>query len=349
MKKLLIIFILLTTINCFCQEKYVVTAENGLILRDAPYGERIGKLHFNQKVTILEKTNTSFTYENIKGSWVKIETKNKQIGFVFNGFLKIDRKINYTYKNRGFDEYIYAEMDGKKTLIFEFDDKFRAHKIIEIKDYNNNGFEELLLESNPGGWIAKQKKQFTIFYYDGKEFSSTEEIGNDSDGIELDENQGKRVFIIDYRDRGKKNDFKCNSTRNTYVFMNYEFKQIKSLKEKKLETILELKPSDYSQQEIENRADRSITYDLNNDGIEDKIIAKQWEEAGEGCLVATRLYLNNKIVLNSILNYTKRIGILKSKTKNVNDLVINCNEILQWNGTTYIKKKQNKLEKYYTK
>lgn len=104
MKKTTFIFTLLISILStygFCQEKYIVTAENGLILREKPNskGNKIGKLHYGAELTIIEKTENNQTIiddgKEINGHWVKIEFENfptfisnEKSGYVFDGYLK---------------------------------------------------------------------------------------------------------------------------------------------------------------------------------------------------------------------------------------------------------------------
>ncbi|WP_108868071.1 SH3 domain-containing protein [Aquimarina aquimarini] len=102
MKKTIIILItLLWAIPIFSQDKFVVTAENGLILRQEPNskGKKIGKLYFGAEITIIKRTEYSQTIvdngKKISGKWVKINFQNfptyisnEEFGYVFDGYLK---------------------------------------------------------------------------------------------------------------------------------------------------------------------------------------------------------------------------------------------------------------------
>ncbi|QCE43051.1 SH3 domain-containing protein [Psychroserpens sp. NJDZ02] len=67
-----------------------VTAENGLLIRESPEGEIVGKFIYGEKVEILEVTNTEKTIidndKEIKGKWVKVKFNNDDT-YVFDGFL----------------------------------------------------------------------------------------------------------------------------------------------------------------------------------------------------------------------------------------------------------------------
>ncbi|WP_435263471.1 SH3 domain-containing protein [Tenacibaculum sp. nBUS_03] len=102
MKKSIILFItLFLTALTYSQNEFVVTAENGLFLRQKPNsnGKKIGKLYFGAEVDIIEKTENSQTItdngQEIKGNWVKINFQNfptfisnAEYGYVFDGYLK---------------------------------------------------------------------------------------------------------------------------------------------------------------------------------------------------------------------------------------------------------------------
>ncbi len=97
---ILLITLFLTTL-IYCQNEFIVVAENGLFLRQEPNGKgkKIGKLYFGAEVSIIEKTENSQTIvdngEEIEGNWVKINFQNfptfissAEYGYVFDGYLK---------------------------------------------------------------------------------------------------------------------------------------------------------------------------------------------------------------------------------------------------------------------
>ena len=98
MKKLTLLYFLLSTVPIFSQELFFVNAPNGLIIREKPNqtSERIGKLEYGAKVYITHETDVELKIidngKTVSGHWTEIEEfKNKQKGFVFNGYL--DSKV----------------------------------------------------------------------------------------------------------------------------------------------------------------------------------------------------------------------------------------------------------------
>lgn len=99
--RILLLIILCSTLVSYSQEKFIVTAENGLFLREEPNanGKKIGKLYFGAEVTQIEKTeNTQIIVDDgkeISDAWVKITfhnvpvfISNQTCGYVFDGYLK---------------------------------------------------------------------------------------------------------------------------------------------------------------------------------------------------------------------------------------------------------------------
>ncbi len=82
-------------INQQAQEIKYVTAKSGLVYRNKPKGEKLGKFEFNEKIIIDKHTNIfqEIKDENkiIKGKWVSVKLENS-IVYVFDGFLS-DTKL----------------------------------------------------------------------------------------------------------------------------------------------------------------------------------------------------------------------------------------------------------------
>ncbi len=118
-KQLAFIGFLLFSLSFYAQT-LLVTAENGLILREKPgkNSVKIGKIPFGGEVTLMEKTAVTDSISDngslISGSWVKVHFENfpyfisnEKSGYVFNGFLK-EKNI------------VLKELEGKLKKLNEF-------------------------------------------------------------------------------------------------------------------------------------------------------------------------------------------------------------------------------------
>lgn len=169
------------------QEKYVVTAQNGLLVRNEPNvrGNKNGKLYFGAQVTVVAQTKFSQTItdngKEIEGNWVKVEfenfpiqisnnaTSNKDSGYVFDGYLErkqdqIDRITN-------------------EILQFEEFENLRINDSIAPNylkgDFFNDGIEDVVvfLEDNEG--------EGKIGFIDYGETSKVHLLGNKNDPFNI--------------------------------------------------------------------------------------------------------------------------------------------------------------------
>ncbi len=344
MSSKILIIILLFTLNSFSQKEYTVTAKSGLTIRNKPNikGYKIGRLKFKEKITVIEKTDFSFATENIKGYWVKVKTQDLKEGYVFNGFLKAytGNKITYTLhrKEGSIHEELRAKINAKEITIISFEDG-GCFEIKEVQDYDNDGFEEVLLEHDACGGNCCGNS-ISIISYNGSKFVTTKQEGYDFGGVTLNyDKNNRREFSIKEENIGHGNTTLCENEKNTYIFEKFQLKLIKNEKQNKLKTITEIKSEDFLPDEFgrESRENETlfIEYDIDNNGIKDKITAKYW--ARWGILNDIKIILNGKELKTEKIGAPKRIGILKTKTNNVHDLVIECDEILKWNGNNYKK------------
>ncbi|SNR16223.1 SH3 domain-containing protein [Tenacibaculum jejuense] len=341
---LIILFISLVAVS---QSKYLVTAKSGLSVRNKPSinASRIGRLDFNEKITITETTDFSFTTEKIKGYWVKIKNPKLE-GYVFNGFLKplSPNKITYKIHRKDGDihEELRAKIDGKEMSITK-----GCFSILEVQDYNNDGLEDVLLEHDACGGNCCGAS-ISIYAFNGKEFVATKQVGYDFTGIGLHYDKNTvRQFAISNNHIGHGNTDLCEDERNTYVFDNFEFKLIHTEKDRKLKAIKEIKSEDFLPDEFgrESRETEvlSIAYDLDNNGTPDQITSGYWSRWG--ILHEVDIILNGKVLKNQKIGSPKRVGILKTKTNNVHDLVIECDKIFVWNGKKYVYDKKKSKTK----
>ncbi|WP_299601433.1 SH3 domain-containing protein [uncultured Aquimarina sp.] len=113
-----------------------VFAKNGLIIRDSPNGEPIGKLDFGQIITVDRNTNIELSLEDddyrIDGNWYQI-TYNGQVGYVFSGFL-----INTDYCCSLFMDWADINI-GEEGILFRVHGQ--CYISYPIKILNNNQIE----------------------------------------------------------------------------------------------------------------------------------------------------------------------------------------------------------------
>lgn len=118
--------------SVLCAQHFTVVAENGLSLREEPSAtaKKIKTLPFRSSVRKL-RGNTSPTLlqqgeEQIKGSWIKVQTPNEETGYVFDAYLL---RLHYPERES------YCEKSGNPCHARLFANDFSAI----IYDYETDG------------------------------------------------------------------------------------------------------------------------------------------------------------------------------------------------------------------
>ena len=107
MKKLLIIFILISKIGFGQDTKYLsenYEFKNGEVaymfgndvkLRDQPTAESnvLTLLKIGEQIEIIEKSNSTMQFDGIESPWYKVKTKDK-VGFVLGSLISLDKATN---------------------------------------------------------------------------------------------------------------------------------------------------------------------------------------------------------------------------------------------------------------
>jgi len=226
------------------------------------------------------------------------------------------------------DQELKAVVNGNVfTLISKKDELCIA--IVKTGDFNKNGYDDVLVEIVNGCGGNCCGNSYKIFSFNGQVFKETETVGYDWDGIEVSESSVEFNFIVQTIREGFDNTEMCNDKIETYQLKGYELELINVVEDQKINSIKELKSSDFYGKE--NKV-LYLTYDLDGDGKIDKLICSYWERWGR--------LTNCKIIFGDGKSYygessPKKIGIMHTKTNNVNDLVIECDEILRWNRWRY--------------
>ncbi len=287
-----------------------------------------GKKYVGEWKDHMRNGQGTFTWANgdeKKGRWKGVKFF-KSIYFFTTNQIEYEGYNHYKYENE-----LIAVVDSGNCSSFNSLTK-GCFSINKIDDFNDDGYLDVMI-SYCGVGAGTSPPFNCIFSYNGKEFVSSSNIGeSDWDGIEVINENGQFIFIEDFNPAGRGyTDLNCNDIKRKYIFNKNDFELLKSNSDNELIAVKEIRSSDFngSYNEIKN-----ITFDLDNDGLTDVINCSYWERWG---VINSGWTINfgNGIVFKSELQ-PKRIGVLKTKTKNVNDLVIDCKKILKWNGSNYL-------------
>ena len=261
----------------------------------------------------------------------------------------IDADISYELQN---DEnnicinQLIAYINGHKNIIIPYSAKFNLNIHLQ-DDFNNDGVLDILLEHRKGchstgegqGYLDSEASSYFIMTFDGQQFHQTEQVGNDWDGIYIETKNDTLNFTIDtelqpyYR---KAERFFCNDKQEIFKLDGYELKRVSVDAKTQTKAIREI-TSDIQNQNPSYAEDwEHIEFDFDGDGKTDMLEA-HYDEYRKGFEFVTFTYTNNdreysrtKIETNG--QTINRVGVLETKTKGFNDVIINCGQIYKWNG-----------------
>lgn len=201
--------------------------------------------------------------------------------------------------------------------------------IEDVRDYDGNGTEDALLGFHCGG-TACPYYSYSFCSFDSKadSFIVTETFA-DGSKPRIEKWNGK--WSVEIINSGLMEMFRAEGR---YILENGDAEIVEYHEVEPLKTLKDLLPSDCSEYEEGD----PMLFDLDGDGVKDKIIGKYWSRWN--CIDYIRVeFSNGKPECEIQAGCVHRVGVLPSKTKNVHDLVLDLDKIYAWDGSKYIKKK----------
>ncbi|SNR13944.1 conserved protein of unknown function [Tenacibaculum jejuense] len=261
------------------------------------------------------------------------------------------KNVTISYQlNEGEDhcsKQLLASVDGKEQVIVDYDENLYLY--IQLQDdFNNDGALDILLEDRKGchnkgeySYLSHEGSSYFIITYDGEKFQRTEAVGKAWNGIEMELKEGKFHFTIETHATSiysNTEQLSCNDKEETFVLEDYQWKRVSVDQVSKREAIKEVSCQELIDDSSVVEAREYIDFDFDNDGYGDQLILTYNKITKGFDDFDMRLYRGNPQRIQIPKRSAKRVGVLASKTNGVNDLVIDCDEILVWNGKKYIYK-----------
>lgn len=314
----------------------VIGVRNGNTLRIEEFNNNENKL-----TGIFEGEFDGTTF---KGHW-KDPKKSKRVPFIYRNENNQRSKnedteekkptkkaeIKYLVKKQfggEFHEILESVIGDKKYKITDFNDNGIFVRIVDVRDFDNNGYEDALIEETCGGTACPLSSLFFCIYdHKNDEFKITESFGSISESPKIEKWKGKwSVGITSGR------VMEMYRAKERYILDNGEPVRVEYEEAKRLKAKLEMLPEDFS--DYEKRSEKVIKYDLDGDGKYDSIIGEYWDRWNS---INWKIKFANGKYFDGQAAYL-RIGILPSKTNGVHDLVLGLDNIFIWTGDKYVKK-----------
>jgi len=243
-------------------------------------------------------------------------------------------EINYTFHKANTDMAFYsgltADYNGNTYELIELasDEFSNCIKGLKEVDFDNDGYKDILIENILGcGGNAMPYNSFCIgFYNPVKEvFELTESFGfSIMDPEYLNIGSYTSIIVENYEEEiyGRRVEH--------YLLKEGKMVRIKITEELPIPTNIEISANGFSKSDKENG--KTIYYDLNADGEKDSLHGEYWDRWG--AVIWSVKFVNGQVFNSN--SGCKRVGILNTKTKGVNDIVCGINDIWIWNGEMYV-------------
>lgn len=257
-------------------------------------------------------------------------SKIKRIGMLH--FLIIT--ICYTFSLAG-EVMILGESDYENEINgilskFDLTEDLYLFDIIK-KDFDKDGDKDFLLENNVnGGGNGAPNNYFFLINKNGK-YEISDDIGSSYKSFKIKEINNETVIELISNNYGYNEDEPEEETISG-ILRNDEL-IIDVIKTEKLISIKEVLVSDFNSDDPAEKI--ILEYDLDGDNINEKIICSKWARWGA---VLAEIKKGDKVILDNFSG--KRIGILKSITNGMHDLVEDLDRVLYWNGHKYISEEE---------
>jgi hypothetical protein len=200
---------------------------------------------------------------------------------------------------------------------------YEALALLRTGDFDGDGRDDALVEISTMGNCCSPCYLFATAPAGGKPVV-TESFCSENGPPQVEEKDGKATFTLSDEDGLK-----------TYALVGHEARLLSERPHPTYEPVFE-----YTSEQLWALAEKKRThvdatweklaYDLNDDGIKDRIECKGWQRWQA---LMCDFYLGDKQVAH--VSGCQSVGVLESKTQGVHDLVCNRRKVFRWNGSTY--------------
>lgn len=229
------------------------------------------------------------------------------------------------------DENELKAVINKKETITLIESQQTCFSVKLKEDLNGDGNIDVLVELSPGCNGNCCANSYQIFFFDGKQVRKSREVGYDWDGVDITKDKkGAYQFVVETKNEGYEQISFCTDKVETFGVKGYDFKLLERIDEEVIVAQKEIRSSSF---EKDKEQEEVLSFDLDEDSKDDKIICKYWKRWGR--MVWKVEFGNGKVYDPKSDFAAKRLGVLRTKTNGLYDLVLDCSDILKWDGKGY--------------
>jgi len=202
-------------------------------------------------------------------------------------------------------------------------------KVLDQKDFDGNGTKDALVKLITAcGGNCCGNSFFFVSYAGNGQFQRSEAFGYAWTDPTIGLWNGRWSVKVVSSNEGV-NQAEPKERTERFVFDLGKAVLVEASERKSIVADVELKSAAFDMGHPDER--HGITIDLDNDGAADKITGELWQRWGRILWIVQ--FANGKSYASQ--TSCKRIGVLKSRTAGVRDLVCDEDRILRWTGQAY--------------
>ncbi len=239
--------------------------------------------------------------------------------------------VEYTAEIKGdslFPNVLLARVNGRTYTVIDAS-KGMCMEIVDQRDWDGDGRTDVLMKNITacGGNCCPNKFFFVSARGNGR-FEVSDDLA-DSWGEPVIEKWKNAWSVVIVSTNEGINTARAREVTSRYVLRNGNGVEVESSERKEMESLLDLRSEVFEGKGADEK--HSIKFDLDGDGKEDVISATLWERWGR--MRWSVAFANGKEF--STDTACKRVGVLRTTTKGVHDLVCDQDTVFRWTGSEY--------------
>jgi uncharacterized protein YecT (DUF1311 family) len=219
-----------------------------------------------------------------------------------------------------------AKVNGKTYTLID-KSKEMCLAVMDQRDWDGNGLKDALVERSPAcGGNCCPNTYFFVSAFPGGRFELSQDLADSWAEPTIDKWKNAWSVVIVSNNEGENIERPVEITRRFVLRSGKGVKVSESLR-KEMESVLEMRSEIFHGPDEQH----SIQYDLDGDGRKDTISGKLWERWGR--ILWSVQFANGKAFETDTA--CKRIGVLKTVSGGVHDLVCDQDTVFRWTGDAY--------------
>jgi hypothetical protein len=280
-------------------------------------------------VLIYVKTNSYINQNNVKESVIPNElNKKNSIEPISVDYITSGDEDSFLKKE------LYAKVEGQRYKV-DLDKDIQCISLVKQLDFDGDGLNDALIQNITACGGNGAANSFFFVSYSGEGFFNiSKEFGYSWVDPIIEKWENTWSVLVQSNNAGA-NNYEPIEVKERYILKDGKAFLVETMKKNGLVALKEINATEFSFEKPDEI--KYLYFDLDGDGLTDKIICTFWERWGA---------INWSIEFSSGIKFEggggcKRIGVLESKTLGVHDIVCGCDYVYKWNGKKYVDVEEN--------